>query len=195
MSRGIKPQPITMKRQRVGAAYLQQLLPADKPDGLSLIAATPRHERFVFELKKAAEREAVTQVFGWDEALQYQLHLAEWLDCKPLLILMDGIPIGSVLLETMEPEFHPTAEQNSAKLPHSYFSRFFLLPQWQGRGIGSAVLRAVIAWSDKAHRSCCLTYLQGNPVSGSYRRFGFETITEDSQFVTMVYHPNTKTIL
>ncbi|WP_337247183.1 GNAT family N-acetyltransferase [Photobacterium halotolerans] len=195
MSRGIKPQPITMKSQRVGAAYLQQLLPADKPAGLSLIAATSRHERFVFELKKAAEREAVTQVFGWDEALQYQLHFTEWQECLPLLILMDGTPIGSVLLETMEPKFQPTEEQDSAKLPHSYFSRFFLFPQWQGRGIGSAVLRAVIAWADKAHRPCCLTYLQGNPVSGLYRRFGFETITEDSQFVTMVYYPNTKTIL
>ncbi|NAW86998.1 GNAT family N-acetyltransferase [Photobacterium halotolerans] len=184
-----------MKSQRVGAAYLQQLLPADKPAGLSLIAATSRHERFVFELKKAAEREAVTQVFGWDEALQYQLHFTEWQECLPLLILMDGTPIGSVLLETMEPKFQPTEEQDSAKLPHSYFSRFFLFPQWQGRGIGSAVLRAVIAWADKAHRPCCLTYLQGNPVSGLYRRFGFETITEDSQFVTMVYYPNTKTIL
>lgn len=189
-----KPQ-LSLNRQRVSAAYLLQLLPADKPAGLSLVIAAPHHERFIFELKKAAERQAVTQVFGWDEALQYQLHLAEWQECQPLLILMDSIPIGSVLLETIEPEYHPAAEQDSACSPHSYFSRFFLLPPWQGRGIGSAVLRAVIAWSDKAHRPCYLTYLQGNPVSGLYRRFGFEKITEDSQFVTMVYHPNTKAIL
>ncbi|WP_240435676.1 hypothetical protein [Photobacterium salinisoli] len=71
---------------------------------MSLVIAAPHHERFIFELKKAAERQAVTQVFGWDEALQYQLHLTEWQECQPLLILMDGIPIGSVLLETIEPE-------------------------------------------------------------------------------------------
>ncbi|WP_336510292.1 GNAT family N-acetyltransferase [Photobacterium arenosum] len=194
MGKETKPQ-LNPKRQRVSAACLQPLLPANTPDGLSLVTAADHHERFVFKLKKAAEREAVTQIFGWDETLQYQLHLSEWQDCKPLVILMDGTPIGSVLLEMITPECHSNTEQDSRDLPQSYFSRFFLLPQWQGRGIGSAVLRAVIAWSDKAHRPCCLTYLQGNPVSGLYRRFGFDKITEDSQFVTMVYHPYTKTTL
>jgi len=194
VGKGIKP-PLNPERQRVSAACLQPLLPANTPGGLSLAAAAEHHEGFAFELKKAAERAAVTQVFGWDEALQYQLHLTEWQECQPLLILMDGIPIGSVLLETIEPECHPAAEQDSAGSAHSYFSRFFLLPQWQGQGIGSAMLGAVIAWSDKAQRPCRLTSLQGNPVRGLYRRFGFEKLTEDAQFVTMVYHPHGKITL
>ncbi|WP_371826052.1 GNAT family N-acetyltransferase [Photobacterium sp. GJ3] len=194
MGKETKPQ-LNPKRQRVSAACLQPLLPANTPDGLSLVTAADHHERFVFKLKKAAEREAVTQIFGWDETLQYQLHLSEWQDCKPLLILMDGTPIGSVLLEMIAPECHSNTEQDSRDLPQSYFSRFFLFPQWQGRGIGSAVLGAVIAWSDTDQRPCRLMYLQGNPVGTLYRRFGFEMVAEDSQFVTMVYDPSTQPIV
>jgi hypothetical protein len=45
--------------------------------------ATIEDFEFLFELKKAAEYEAIVRLFGWDEALQRQLHENEWLQARP----------------------------------------------------------------------------------------------------------------
>lgn len=150
-----------------------------------MIEADEQHEAFAFALKKAAEREAVTRIFGWDEPLQYQLHLREWQACKPSLILFEGKAIGSVLLESVE----VIAEESEAVERSLHFSRFFLMPEWQGRGIGSAVLAGVMTLADAEGLPCQLQYLVGNPVAALYCRFGFEEASRDSQFVTMIRQP------
>ncbi|MCG9648944.1 GNAT family N-acetyltransferase [Vibrio brasiliensis] len=127
---------------------------------------------FLFELKKAAEYEPIKAVFGWDETVQREIHHKEFLEQKPTIIEVDGVAVGSYLVQ-----LHPE---------HLYFGRFFLLPHYQGKGIGSQVLRAVIDVASQNSLPIKLCYLQGNRVGQLYSRLGFEVTGEDPQFVHML---------
>ncbi|QNE01197.1 GNAT family N-acetyltransferase [Vibrio vulnificus] len=127
---------------------------------------------FLFQLKKAAEIEAVKAVFGWDENVQKEIHQREWNEAKPTIIEIDGCRVGSFLVQE-----HPE---------YLYFGRFFLLPSFQGKGVGSIVLENVIALASEKSLPIKLCYLQGNRVGQLYSRFGFVVTGEDSQFVHMV---------
>ncbi|MDF4462289.1 GNAT family N-acetyltransferase [Vibrio parahaemolyticus] len=127
---------------------------------------------FLFELKKLAEYEPIKAVFGWDENVQRKIHRDEWADDKPTIIQLDGIRIGSYLV------------QNHSD--HLYFGRFFLLPQCQGMGIGSQVLKSIIQLAREKSLPIKLCYLQGNRVGQLYKRFGFEVIEQDEEFVYML---------
>ncbi|EGQ9294202.1 N-acetyltransferase, partial [Vibrio vulnificus] len=61
--------------------------------------ATVDDYEFLFELKKLAEFDAIKSVFGWDESLQWKLHLAEWNEAKPAIIEISGKRAGSYLLQ------------------------------------------------------------------------------------------------
>ncbi|MEI8594321.1 GNAT family N-acetyltransferase [Photobacterium sp. Hal280] len=161
---------------------------AGQQHGVNFRDAQETHEAFIFQLKTAAEKTAVTKVFGWDEQVQYQLHHQEWRACKPTLICWHDTPIGSVLLESVT-EADPSAA-GEASCRYLYFSRFFLLPEWQGRGIGTAVMSLLEAICDAENLPCQLMYLQGNQVFTLYQRHGFHLLSQDHQFVSMVRLPN-----
>ncbi len=127
---------------------------------------------FLFELKKSAEFEPIKAVFGWDENVQRDIHRDEWNEGKPTIIEVDGFAVGSYLVQ-----FHSE---------YLYFGRFFLLPQYQGKGIGSQVLKDVIEIASQKSLTIKLCYLQGNRVGQLYKRFGFEVSGQDEQFVHMI---------
>ncbi|MEX0334850.1 GNAT family N-acetyltransferase [Vibrio tubiashii] len=126
---------------------------------------------FLFELKKTAEFEPIKAVFGWDESVQRDIHQAEWSQAKPTIIEVDGQSVGSYLVQK-----HDT---------YWYFGRFFLLPEAQGNGIGTKILRLILDQADKANMPVQLCYLQGNRVGQLYQRLGFTVTSEDAQFVYM----------
>lgn len=146
---------------------------------LSFRPATDADDEFAFELRKATEHDLVTQTFGWDEALQRALHRQEWKSGLPTLICADDQPIGTYMLH----------DKNDTL----YFSRFFILPAYQGQGIGSQVLRDITEFSNQAKRPCLLCYLQGNRAAHLYQRFGFQVYREDAPFVYMKYSPVSNT--
>jgi len=137
----------------------------------SIRLANRADKAFLFELKKAAEFGPINAIFGWDDDIQQQLHQQEWAEEKPTIITLSGHAVGSYLL------------QNNAD--HFYFCRFFLLPNCQGKGIGSEVLTRCITVAEHARKPIKLCYLQGNRVGALYRRFGFQVTSEDKQFVYM----------
>ncbi|KHA62044.1 acetyltransferase [Vibrio variabilis] len=134
--------------------------------------ANAQDYEFLFELKKAAEYDAIKAVFGWDEQIQRALHHQEWHQAKPTIIEREGRPVGSYLLE------HHS--------DHLYFGRFFLLPEWHGKGIGSQVLNQVITQADQLRLPIKLCYLQGNRVGSLYQRLGFKRVSHNEQFVFML---------
>jgi len=133
--------------------------------------ATEQDYDFAFFLKKSAEYGPIKAIFGWDEVLQQQMHAQEWASGKPMLICIEGIAVGSYKIEV-----------NS---DHIHFCRFFLLPEHQGRGIGSKVLKQLITFAKEKQLPCKLSHLQGNRVGELYTRFGFVIDDCDGQFVYM----------
>jgi len=126
---------------------------------------------FLFEGRKEALRHSVERIFGWNEAIQRQIHQQEWDEERPIILLVENKPIGSYLLQKRSEDL--------------YFGRFFVLPQYQGKGIGSVILQSVIAQSEAFGLPITLCYLQGNRVGELYQRHGFTITREDEQFVYM----------
>jgi GNAT superfamily N-acetyltransferase len=67
-----------------------------------------------------------------------------------------------------------------------WLEHFYLDPRRQGRGLGSAVLRAVLEKIDTRGQTVSLNVLQGSAARRLYERHGFEVESEDPIDVFMV---------
>jgi GNAT superfamily N-acetyltransferase len=70
-----------------------------------------------------------------------------------------------------------------------WLEHFYLAPHWQGRGLGSAVLRSVLERTDAQAVSVGLNVLQGSAARRLYERNGFVMETQDPVDVFMVRPP------
>ena len=91
------------------------------------------------------------------------------------VITVDGEPAGSV-----------TVRPADALL---WLEHFYLAPHLHGRGLGSAVLRSVLARADADHTAVRLNVLQGSPARRLYERHGFVVDAEDPVDVFMTRPP------
>ena len=72
-----------------------------------------------------------------------------------------------------------------------WLEHFFIDPELQGRGLGSAVLRTLLARTDADGEPVRLNVLQGSAARRLYERHGFTLETEDPVDVFMVRKPRT----
>jgi putative hydrolase of the HAD superfamily len=123
----------------------------------------------------------VEQIWGWDDKRQREILAAEWPQERDLqIILYDRQPIGSILLKN---EDH-----------HLHIGRFYLLPEYQNKGIGTYILQDVLEKADKARKATTLGVLKINPAIELYKRHGFiVTGTNEFQYL-MERKPGGKTM-
>lgn len=141
---------------------------------IQLIEAGDTHYEFAYRVKKAAEGEYITTMFGWDESFQRDWFDREWRQGKPAIIVCGDAPIGTIFVV-----------DNGEYLE---IKRFFLLPEYQNQGIGSHVLKGVLDDADKQRCPVQLAYLKNNPVGSLYRRLGFR-VTGASDFGVFMERP------
>ncbi len=70
-----------------------------------------------------------------------------------------------------------------------WLGHFYLRPELHGRGLGSAVLRTVLAAPDAAGETVRLNVFQGSAARRLYERHGFVLESEDPVDVFMVRRP------
>ncbi|MFJ9340416.1 GNAT family N-acetyltransferase [Streptomyces sp. NPDC101733] len=70
-----------------------------------------------------------------------------------------------------------------------WLEHFYLAPRHQGRGLGSAVLRAVLGRTDEQGVTVALNVLRGSSARRLYERHGFVMETEDPVDVFMARPP------
>ena len=70
-----------------------------------------------------------------------------------------------------------------------WLEHFYLAPHLQGSGIGTAVLRTLLARCDREGLPVRLNVLQGSPARRLYERFGFGVDSEDPVDVFMMRGP------
>lgn len=87
----------------------------------------------------------------------------------------------------------PRGEESSAGQPSGqqvvgerWLEHFYLEPRHQGRGLGTAVLGAVLADADADHATVRLNVLQGSPARKLYERHGFVVESEDPVDIFMI---------
>ena len=60
-----------------------------------------------------------------------------------------------------------------------------LLPEWRGRGVGTALVAAVLAEAGAAGRVVSITVEKFNPAQRLYRRLGFREVADEGMHWTM----------
>jgi ribosomal protein S18 acetylase RimI-like enzyme len=142
--------------------------------GCSLRAARGGDEPFLFTLHRAAMRDYVDAVWGWDEAWQRD-HFAQTYAPRRHAVIVragrDPPDIGRIGLT-----------RHWRKL---FLRDIELIAAERNRGIGTAILGALLARAQAEGRAVELLVLKHNPAQRLYARVGFRIVGDDGARFTM----------
>src|SRR4030042_55086 len=103
---------------------------------VKIVPADETHREFSYQVKKAAMGGYITQIWGWDEEFQNKLHSQDWQQKRAQIILYNNKPIGTI---------RTVSNEDSLKI-----EQFYILPEYQNKGIGSYLLKDILDDADKA---------------------------------------------
>ncbi|UCG62250.1 MAG: GNAT family N-acetyltransferase [Candidatus Zixiibacteriota bacterium] len=147
-------------------------------ENLVLRSTKPSDSEFAFQVKKLAFGEYVEQVWGWDENEQRRLHQKRFASQEFCVIQWSGIDVG-VLAINREPD-------------NLTVNQLFVLPEYQGKGIGRACMTRIINDAAISGSSVRLRVLKINRrAMVFFERLGFERIGETDTHVHMERSPQT----
>lgn len=132
-------------------------------------------KEFVYLLNRAVYHDVVIRQFGtWDERWQRQYFEEKWTRARYCLIEHHGQPIG-VIWVTECPDHHVLHEIQ-------------LLPEFQGQGIGSTLIRQEVARVQLQQIPLRLRVLKQNTrAQHLYTRLGFVVSEETEAYIHMEY--------
>ena len=107
-------------------------------DSLELRQASQDDNEFAYQVKKAAFREYVEQVWGWDEDEQRRFHYRRLQAQDFYVISLDGIDAGIMSL-ALEPDC-------------VYANQLYVLPEHQGQGLAGGA--CCWSWMRRASSAC-----------------------------------------
>lgn len=149
---------------------------------LRLRAATDADEPLLFEVYAASRAAEMAQTSWTPEqqfafvAMQHRAQAAAYRERHPdgrfLVVERDGTGIGRLYLARLD-----GGELRVLDIA--------LLPAWCGKGIGSALLRAVFAFADAEHSMVSLHVEAWNPAMRLYARLGFVEAARNDVYVRM----------
>ena len=138
--------------------------------------ATDSDKPFLYSLHRATMRDVIEKTWGWDEAWQRYDFEKRFGQYAVSIIEADGRDAGWLWLEWL-PEL-------------IYVADFQVLPELQGRGIGTSVLRGLIGQAATRNVPVELVVLHVNPRARLlYERLGFGVTEERSPFIRMRRNP------
>jgi len=129
---------------------------------IRLVPGDETYKEFSYQVKKAAEGEYITSMFGWDENVQRSYHSKAWQQQKPDIITYDGKPVGTIAT---------IAGEDCIEV-----GQFFILPEYQNKGIGTYLLKSILEKADQLGMNVTLRFLKNNPVKSLYVRNGFRIV-------------------
>ena len=131
---------------------------------LILRPATSGDAEFLFQLLKATMREYVEQSWGWDEEWQRAYFQMRYDPSENQIIVLDGRDIGVIAAERREDTIH--------------LSTIYIRPEYQDQGIGTQLLKDLLAEASREGLPVTLRVLRVNPAKRLYERLGFVVIRE-----------------
>jgi GNAT superfamily N-acetyltransferase len=129
---------------------------------IRLVPGDETYKEFSYQVKKAAEGEYITSMFGWDENVQRSYHSKAWQQQKPDIITYDGKPVGTIATIVSEDCIE--------------VGQFFILPEYQNKGIGTYLLKSILEKADRLGKNVTLRFLKNNPAKSLYVRNGFRLV-------------------
>ena len=141
-------------------------------EGLKFRKAQATDSDFVFTVKKAAFREYVEQVWGWDEVYQKELHNRRFTSQDLRIIQFNGTDVGFL--------------STSSTTDTLNVDQVYILPEYQGKGIGPACLRGIIDDASLEQKPVTLQVLKINTrATAFYQRLEFAIVDENSTHFQM----------
>jgi GNAT superfamily N-acetyltransferase len=134
---------------------------------MNLRPATSADTPFLKELHERAYREVIVRQFGyWDDAAQDYWFRKGLAEATFSVVEENGEPVGAIALQE-SPEC-------------LYLAELQILPEWQGRGLGTALLRMQLGRAQQLHKPIGLRVLEASRARALYERHGF-VVTEQTQ--------------
>ena len=135
-----------------------------------------RRRDFVVEVNRVALGPYLAAAFGWDEAAQ-RAYFDDGFDASGgQVIQVDGADVGELLVEERPSEV--------------FLVRLALLPEWQGRGIGSAIVQMLVERAHELGSAVSLDVFRSNPRAVQlYESLGFVPTGESETDVSMRVEP------
>jgi ribosomal protein S18 acetylase RimI-like enzyme len=137
---------------------------------IRLRPARAEDREFFFTTRRAALGPYVQELWGWDEAHQRSLADREFDELPVEIIEERGRPVGYLCI--------------LRKVDHDFIDEVALLPEAQGRGLGSSLVRDVMVAASERGVPVRLSVLVNNPARRLYERLGFR--------VSSIEHPRVK---
>jgi ribosomal protein S18 acetylase RimI-like enzyme len=131
-----------------------------------LRAATVEDSEFIFASYKTTLRQYVEWAWGWDEDFQSSGFWKHHPLMEFQVVMVGGTRAGAIHVQKQE--------------SLNFIRMVFLLPEFQGAGIGSQLLRAEVARAHELARQLELKVIKINPAKRLYERLGFTVIGEDN---------------
>lgn len=134
-------------------------------DPWQLRPALASDREFLYGLNEATMREHIEKIWGWNEPEQQaffdnRFEPAEW-----QIIQAGGQDVGVLIVKENDEEL--------------YLAEIEIVPEWQGRGIGSSVLRSLMEDAVARQKPLTLRVLHLNERARAlYERLGFRPFRE-----------------
>lgn len=141
----------------------------------SLRPAAPEDLAFIHALRVSGLREYVDQVWGWDDAEQLARFQHRFVATRYKVIVVGGRDIGAVAVDWAEHEV--------------FLADIEILPEWRGRGLGTAAISDLIAAAARCRLPVALQVLRVNPARRLYERLGFQIVGETATHYRMCTMP------
>lgn len=142
------------------------------PVSVKLRRATPEDGEFAYRVKKTTLGDYVRQVWGWDEDEQRRLHQRRFASQDFRVIVVAGADAGVLAL---------SHEADCLRV-----NQLLLLPEYQDKGVGTAIMRQVLDDATRSRQPVRLQVFKVNHRAVEfYRRLGFRDAGMDEIHVQM----------
>ena len=143
---------------------------------ISLRPASDADAEWLFELHRAAMRTYVERTWGWDETWQARFFKDHY-DLSTVQVIQSGARDVGVVRVSDEPS-------------QIVLEMIELLPEFQGQGIGTGLIRALLSRAKQRRVPVVLRVLKVNSrAKALYQRLGFQSVGETETHDLMRYDP------
>ncbi|HEX5324322.1 MAG TPA: GNAT family N-acetyltransferase, partial [Capsulimonadaceae bacterium] len=134
--------------------------------------ATSEDYSFLYNLTVVTMKDYVAAIWGWDDAWQQSYFRQNFPNKSWQIIVVEDVDAGAFAVEERPEEI--------------YLANLYVLPDYQGRGIGTEIVRRIQKRAGELGVPVALDVLQSNPKARRlYARLGFQIVGETRERCNM----------